>query len=159
MVRHECFKRVGTFDQEAFVRGEDWVMWMRIAALYPVYFLNEVLIHYRVHSQSYSRANLEKQFQDLSITLDKVEQAIPQLAARRELMREAKFQVCLRRGMDDLRNLATDRARDKLRLALRYEPWSAKAWVLFGIAHLPSQTLRKLRSSARGGRRLLGIRQ
>src|SRR5260370_14082354 len=148
MVRHECFKRVGTFDQEAFVRGEDWVMWMRIAALYPVYFLNEVLIHYRVHSQSYSRANLEKQFQDLFINLDKVEQAIPQLAARPELMREAKFQVCLRRGLDHFRDPATERARDKLPLALRYEASSPKTCAVFSLDHIPSHHLPQICSTA-----------
>jgi glycosyltransferase involved in cell wall biosynthesis len=150
MVRRECFAKIGTFDQDAFVRGEDWVMWMRIAAVYPVYFLDDVLVHYRVHSQSYSRANLEKQFCDLFTNFEKVERLIPQLPPA--LLREAKFRVCLRRGSEDLRNLELPRAQSKLRLALSYRRWNAKVIVLLAIAHLPPRlvdalkgTLKKLR--------------
>lgn len=153
MVRHECFKSVGTFDQEAFVRGEDWVMWMRIAALYPVYFLNEVLIHYRVHSQSYSRADLEKQFRDLFINFEKVERLIPQLPP--DLLREARFRVCLRRGAEDLRNLDSQRARGKLRMALQYKPWHAKSFVLLSLAYLPPRLLGLLKGAGKGTMRML----
>lgn len=151
MVRRECFTKVGTFDQDAFVRGEDWVMWMRIAAVYPVYFLDDVLIHYRVHSQSYSRANLEKQFRDLFVNFDKVERLVPQLSPA--LLREARFKVCLRRGSEDLRNMELERARSKLRMALRYRRWHAKTLILLGIACLPPGVVRVLKSMAKRLRR------
>jgi glycosyltransferase involved in cell wall biosynthesis len=159
MVRRECFEKVGPFDQEAFVRGEDWVMWMRIAAIYPVYFLNEVLIHYRVHSQNYSRADLEKQFRDLFINFDKVERAIPQLAARPDLMRKARFLVCLRRGTRDLQTLVLEGARNKLRMALHYRPWSVRAWLLLGTAHLPLRVLGAARKTIRAARRCDDVKQ
>ena len=90
MVRRACFEKVGKFDEERFVWGEDWIMWMRIAAEYPVYFLDEVLVQYRVHPQGYSRANLEKHFQDLLYDLDKLERSIstlcpPGTAARSQI--------------------------------------------------------------------------
>ena len=128
-------------------------MWMRIAALYPVYFLNEVLIHYRVHSQSYSRADLEKQFRDLFINFEKVERLIPQLPP--DLLREARFRVCLRRGAEDLRNLDSQRARGKLRMALQYKPWHAKSLALLSLAYLPPRLLRLLKGAGKGPLRLL----
>jgi glycosyltransferase involved in cell wall biosynthesis len=155
LVRRECFDKVGFFDEDPFVRGEDWIMWMRIAAHYQVFFQNEVLLHYRRHGQNYSHTNLEKQFDDLFINFDKVERQISKLAARPDLMREAKFRVCFRRGKDDLRILALDRARAKLRRAVGYKPLSAKAWLLLGVAYIPSQVLAPLRNLMRACRRLI----
>ncbi|MBZ5700350.1 MAG: glycosyltransferase family 2 protein [Acidobacteriia bacterium] len=154
MVRRECFEKVGKFDEERFVWGEDWIMWMRIAAHYPVYFLDEVLVQYRVHPQGYSRANLEKHFQDLLYDLDKLERFIPKLSARPELVREARFRLCLRSGWDDLQSLEVDRARDKLRRAVRYKPQSVKAWALLGSACVPPAILRAVKYTLKSARRM-----
>jgi len=81
-----------------------------------------------------------------------VERLIPQLPSA--LLREAKFRVCLRRGSEDLRNLELQRAQSKLRLALRYRRWHAKAIVFLAIAHLPPRLVGLLKGT---GKKVRGI--
>src|SRR5215217_4497698 len=47
VVRREVYETLGGFDRRA-VGGEDWEMWVRIAAHYPVWFEVEPLAAYRV---------------------------------------------------------------------------------------------------------------
>lgn len=152
LVRRECFDKVGMFDVEDFVWGEDWVMWMRIAARYPVYFLDEVLVRYRVHAQGYSRANMEKHYQDLLYDLDKMQRTIPELAAKPHLVREAKYRLSLKSGWSDLNELALGRARERLRRAVGYKPSSVKAWAMLGIALAPEILLRSAKQALRAAR-------
>lgn len=53
LVRRECFDRAGFFD-ESLTAVEDWDMWMRIAVLYPMYYVNDVVTYVRVHANSMS---------------------------------------------------------------------------------------------------------
>jgi glycosyltransferase involved in cell wall biosynthesis len=75
MVRRECFDRVGLFDRT--LRSiEDWDMWLRIAAEYPLAVIPEPLTHYRQVPNSMSKnyqvmeasfkAVIEKTFQTAS---------------------------------------------------------------------------------------------
>jgi glycosyltransferase involved in cell wall biosynthesis len=52
VVRREVYERLGGFDQRIAHYGEDWEMWVRIAAQYPVWYEVEPLALYRVHSAS-----------------------------------------------------------------------------------------------------------
>lgn len=53
VVRRSVFEQVGYFDEDEAVHiGEDWYMWLRIAARYPVGLVPEPLAHYRIHTQS-----------------------------------------------------------------------------------------------------------
>lgn len=51
MLRRSVLDTVEMFDQRA-VPGEDWDMWMRVAAEYDVAFTPEVVAHYRIHPTS-----------------------------------------------------------------------------------------------------------
>lgn len=159
MVRRACFEKVGGFDEERFVWGEDWIMWMRVAAEYPVYFLDEVLVQYRMHPQGYSRANLDKHYEDLLYDLDKLERTIPRLSARPDLVREAKYRLSMRSGWDDLQGLQLEGARSKLRRGVSCKPYSAAAIFLFGLAHLPLPILRGLKGVLKAGRSKLSAWQ
>lgn len=53
VVRREVYEHVGMFDRRLF-STEDWEMWVRIAAYYPVWYEVEPLALYRVHSASQS---------------------------------------------------------------------------------------------------------
>jgi glycosyltransferase involved in cell wall biosynthesis len=153
MVRRECFEKAGKFADDSIALGkDDWNMWMRIAAHYPIYYLDEVLVHYRVHPQSFSDQPPEKLLAGWLTQLDWLEESIPQLRAQHELMQEARFCFCWRTGWDILRALDPEVARDSLRCALRYSPYSAKAWIALAITHLPMPVLRLLRSTARTAR-------
>jgi hypothetical protein len=52
VVRREVYERLGGFDLRIARYGEDWEMWVRIAARYPVWYEVEPLALYRVHSAS-----------------------------------------------------------------------------------------------------------
>lgn len=59
MIRRECFDRLGVFDTTLSF-GEDWDMWLRVAARYPVAVLNEPLVAYRQHG-----GNMSKDYQQI----------------------------------------------------------------------------------------------
>jgi GT2 family glycosyltransferase len=52
VVRREVYERLASFDQRSVTTGEDWEMWVRIAAHYPVWYEPEPLALYRVHLES-----------------------------------------------------------------------------------------------------------
>ena len=52
VVKREVYERLGGFDDRIESYGEDWEMWTRIAAHYPVWYDPEPLALYRVHGSS-----------------------------------------------------------------------------------------------------------
>jgi hypothetical protein len=52
VVRREVYEGLGGFDQRISHYGEDWEMWVRIAAHYPVWYEVEPVALYRIHPQS-----------------------------------------------------------------------------------------------------------
>jgi len=52
VVRREVYERLGGFDRRISRYGEDWEMWVRIAAQYPVWYEVEPLALYRIHARS-----------------------------------------------------------------------------------------------------------
>ncbi|MGF1589132.1 MAG: glycosyltransferase family 2 protein [Pleurocapsa sp.] len=81
MVRLSCLEEVGLFDEQlSYLNvGEDWDMWLRIAARYPFKVIKEPLVYYRQLSGSASknceqvaksfRAVIEKAFADAPLEL------------------------------------------------------------------------------------------
>jgi glycosyltransferase involved in cell wall biosynthesis len=141
MVRRECFDDVGMFPQ-GIKWGEDWIMWVRIAAKYPVYFMDEVLVRYRVHAESASRSDTEAQFHCVLRNWDLLVDTVPEVRSRLHMVNEGKFHTCLERGSDDLRALRLAMARQKLRLALRCQPYSITARSALLVASLPAPMVR-----------------
>lgn len=54
VVRRDVYEKLGGFDRRIRYWGEDWEMWVRIAAHYPVWYEVEPLALYRTHSVSLS---------------------------------------------------------------------------------------------------------
>ena len=158
MVRRECFDWGITYDEEPGVFGEDWLVWMQIAAHYPVYFIDEVLAKHRVHRHSFSHQNAEAQFRNLFRNLEKLQKTIPQLAARPELVRAAAFRIAWRRGWYDLRRLEIRSARDKFWRALGYKPFRPKVWALLAATYTPLVVLRGLKQVVKALRDTFALR-
>lgn len=53
-VRRKVYEKLGGYDSRIRYWGEDWEMWVRIAAYYPVWYEIEPLALYRTHSASLS---------------------------------------------------------------------------------------------------------
>ena len=58
VVRREVYERLGGFDRRIQFVGEDWEMWVRIAAHYPVWYEPTPLAEYRKHRVSLTARSL-----------------------------------------------------------------------------------------------------
>lgn len=59
IVRREVYEKLGGFDYRLATNAEDWEMWVRIAANYPVWYEVEPLAMYRKHSGSITKTNVK----------------------------------------------------------------------------------------------------
>ena len=55
LVRRACLEAMGDFDETMRAGAEDWQLWLRLAAAYPVRFQPVVVGKYRVHSSNSSQ--------------------------------------------------------------------------------------------------------
>ena len=58
VVRRSVYERIGGFDRRLTAAGEDWEMWVRVAAATPIGFEPTVLARYRVHGGSLTGRSL-----------------------------------------------------------------------------------------------------
>ena len=57
VVRRSVYEELGGFDNR-LVYAEDWEMWVRVAARFPVYYEERPLACYRMHGNSNTGRNL-----------------------------------------------------------------------------------------------------
>jgi len=79
LIGREAFKDVGVFD-ESLSHGEDWDMWLRLAAHYKFVAVSSPQILYRVYANS-SSANVCKMEADCLQVIERVFQQTPQSLA------------------------------------------------------------------------------
>ncbi|HEU0079982.1 MAG TPA: glycosyltransferase [Longimicrobiaceae bacterium] len=102
VVRREAYERLGGFDARIAAYGEDWEMWVRIAARYPVWYETEPLAVYRVSARSLSGRTVRsgENGRDLRRAIEINREALPPERAD-ALSREARLateHACLRRS-------------------------------------------------------------
>jgi hypothetical protein len=141
MIRKECLGQVETFDVAPPAYGEDWLMWMQICAHHPVHFIDEVLVRRRRHPDGMSSQNEDIQFHCLLRNIEIIRQRAPRLNGKPNLIDQAVFSLCLRRGTLDLQAIRLREARAKIRLAIKAKPFSIRAWTTLAAAHLPRWVL------------------
>jgi len=144
MVRRDCFNRVRTWDTGKYCFGEDWVMWMQIAAESPVYFIDEVLVKRRIHGANASRNNDEIQFEAILRNFDLLRRFVPELSAKQGLVDEALFRICMNRGRRNLLYLERDYAVRKFNHALSLRRWSPVALAYRALAGCPEPFIRSV---------------
>ena len=137
MVRKECFETVGTFTVERGLWGEDWILWMQIAARYPIYFMAEPLAKIRLASHSFSHHNPDAQFWSLFRALEILKQTIPELGQNPQLITQAASRICFVRALKDARADRFSEARKKLWYAIRLDPFQPKMWALLVACSSP----------------------
>jgi glycosyltransferase involved in cell wall biosynthesis len=126
LVRAETLEVVGGFDEDVGQFGEDWLLWMRIASRFPVYFIPEPLVLYRIHQEKLTSRQPEIQYDGLIRIIAKLG-CLPQFQSKPELLRLAEYRIAIGRGLQNLRSGACDLAVPKLRRAcsLRRFPLAA----------------------------------
>ena len=158
LVRRECFEKVGYFDEEPGLYGEDWLMWVQIAAHYPVYFMKDELVRVRTRPDSHSRKGADAQFESLFRGLEKIAETVPFFSSRPRLIRKAAFSFAYDRAWDHMRREEMNEARKKLRRGLEYEPYSAAGRAALALFYMPRATLRLTRAVIRCARQVGQIR-
>jgi Glycosyl transferase family 2 len=90
VVRREVYEKLGTFDSR-LSWSEDWEMWLRIAAQYPVWYEVEPLALYRMHSNSSSGRHMRtgENMRDLRRAMEIFQFYLPQTNAS-QLLNQAR---------------------------------------------------------------------
>lgn len=127
MVPSRCLEAVGCFDEDVGQFGEDWLMWMRIAVRYPVYFLPEALILYRYHSESLSARQSEGQYRSLMLCIKKLS-SLPYFQAKPNLLCQLEYNICMGRAWQDRQAGDYEQAIQKFRRAGQLKSFPLLPW-------------------------------
>lgn len=134
MVRKSVLDEVGSFDPRPEFRAvEDYELWLRIAAKYPIHFIDEVLADYRIHGNNLSAVTGNKfaEFDRLDQVYAKVfsETKVPEILKKKVL---AKNQ--LRRFKQALAvKTAPKTPEEFLQGAIQTDPTNLTAYCLLGL--------------------------
>lgn len=120
MVRRKCLEEVGGFDEDIGKYGEDWLLWMRVASKFPIYFLPEVLGTYRLQPGGLTDNRPEEQFQSLMRCIQKLS-VLPQFKKKPSLLRKAEYRICLERAWNNRSSGEYDYAIVKLKRACKLQ--------------------------------------
>jgi Glycosyl transferase family 2 len=124
VVRRSVYEELGGFDNR-LVYAEDWEMWVRVAARFPVYYEERPLACYRMHGNSNTGRNLRN-----GQSLDDTRLAVELFAeyfepAERRAVKRAAFSRYVTSGLDTARSLQsqgdTAAAREQLRIVWKLE--------------------------------------
>jgi glycosyltransferase involved in cell wall biosynthesis len=142
VVRRDVFDEVGMFDESILVT-EDKDLWLRIAARYPIRFINEPLVEMRRHPhRKTTTMNLEDALRSRLDIVDRAVQRNPQRLG--DLHAVARAGVYVRIGRKWMNRENRAQARKIFKAAIEHAPTHWRAW-LYGIAtFLPRATLRTL---------------
>jgi len=79
VVRREVYEQLGGFDRRIVCCGEDWEMWVRIAAQYPVAYETEPLALYRFKPlESLTTTRIHQISQDMQMATEIIQSYLPQ---------------------------------------------------------------------------------
>ena len=89
VVKREVYEKLGSFYGVEY--GEDWEMWMRIAAHYSIGYIPEVLAEYRKHFLSISGRSVLTggNVRDLKFVMDRITPYLPE-AKRKHILRNSR---------------------------------------------------------------------
>jgi len=131
VVRRDCFERCGLF-WEALPPGcEDWDMWIRIARLFPVLHIPEVLAKYTLHSRSASLMNCEDWFISHEMVVARALGQDESLSeSDRRAIRAAEYYCA---GRARLRRGQIESAAQSLKESIRLNPFVWRSWLFFSL--------------------------
>ncbi len=168
MVRRSVFEDVGGFDERREMHVEDWDLWLRIAARYPIGYLSCPLAVHR--DGGIMSAALEKTYagQMLVIQQSLGEYRRQCAASNRNAaagLRKPLSRIAWELGQAHFERTELREARRAFRTALRANPWDARTRVYHLASRLPAGAIHRLRGMKRHrvaaptGLRPVGLRQ
>jgi glycosyltransferase involved in cell wall biosynthesis len=151
LVRCECLDRAGRFDLD-FRTSEDWDMWLRVAGYCRLVFVDRVLAHVRVHSDSTTSPEgprYAEVLEERRLVLDKLF-ARHDLPARVQEMRGTAYSnVFAETGLRWLARREFRRSVRALAASVRVSPRPAFTLARIGWFGLCSEVLSKRRTGRR----------
>jgi glycosyltransferase involved in cell wall biosynthesis len=151
VVRRSVYEELGGFD-DRLACAEDWEMWVRVAARFPVYYEGRPLACYRLHDDSNTGRNLRD-----GLSLDYTRLAIELFAeyfdpAERRAVKRTAFSCYAVSGLETARRLQsqgdTAAARAHLRVVWKLEK---SPRIAAGIARMVAGSLARRVSSGSQG--------
>jgi glycosyltransferase involved in cell wall biosynthesis len=145
LIRRDVFDAVGGFDESPLLRRrEDWDMWLRIAAHYPIGLVARPLVRYRVRAQGNEAQRPRSRYFVSNLTV--IERAVARNPERlADLRNQAIAMLCIRTGNSLVTQGSLRAARALYRQALRLEPRAWKAYVYWMLCLTGNPTLRRIR--------------
>ena len=134
MVPRAVLNDVGGFDERREIHIEDWDLWLRIAACYPLGYIPQPLA---IHTPGgLMSRQLERTYQAQELVIEKNRQlcalaCVQHRAAPERCDRTRRFVLHRDWGYDRLKAGDRPGAREQLRRALRYYPASARTLLLY----------------------------
>ncbi len=136
LVRRDVFEQVGYFEEAPEARiGEDWDMWLRIAARYPLGVVPQRLTTVRLHPESMlARTPLAEKAEGLQAVVERAIAREPERLAR--LKGRASAAIWYVAGVEAVRAMRYDEARSYFKKALKNRPWSWAPWAYLALCRL-----------------------
>ncbi|MBI5963253.1 MAG: glycosyltransferase [Chloroflexi bacterium] len=134
VIRRDVFDQIGYFNEDPEARiGEDWDMWLRIAAQFPLGIVHEKLAHVRLHAYSMMSVTSMKE------KVRGLEGVIARAAGRKfrkinSLKRCALANIYYRAGVQLIKQNQYKAAREYFFRELQYRPLKIESWIYLFIA-------------------------
>jgi glycosyltransferase involved in cell wall biosynthesis len=145
IVRRECLEDVGLFNERLRV-SEDFNLWLRIAAKWPIALMPQVLAvaHARLGGLSLSTSP-EERFANGVAALEDVRSRCPNLsAAELHALQVTLAERTYCHGGHLLATGEVRRSREKFTAALKLQPMHSRALVKLGLSFLPANLSKSL---------------
>jgi glycosyltransferase involved in cell wall biosynthesis len=144
VVTRHCLETVGVFD-ERFQVAEDADLYLRIARLHSLAYIDEPLAHKRHHATNISLDRRKIAESDFDLR-DRALRSEPRLWSRigKETVRRRMFDAGLFAAYENLDAADLGRARRYFWGALRYRPWNHRIWISWASTFLSPKIRQKL---------------
>lgn len=148
LIRREVFEVVGGFNEAPQARiGEDWDMWLRIAARYPLGVVHETLATVRIHENSMLATSTDRErVQGLAGVVARA--AIREPGRLGHLRKRAMATIWHQAGIRSFRANRLEDSSRYFRRALQCQPWHLEARMYLLLCQLgpgAAQTVARLR--------------
>jgi glycosyltransferase involved in cell wall biosynthesis len=147
LIRRQCVERIGFFAEEFLHIADDYDYFLRISKQFPVGFISEPLIYYRLHDNNISKSMLaiaEGDFLVLQKALDADNSLWRTLGKYR--VKERLYSLCVWAGYLLLDDDRFGEAHAYFTRAVKYRPTDLRAWALALATALPKVVVRPMKS-------------